>query len=175
MKKYIHSFLVARFQPFHNGHKSLIDKMLNESKYATIIVGSAQDSKSSKNIFNAEERIYMLKNVYGEKENMNIFPLNDIPSDDEWYGYVMQNLAEKSKKFGKVEAFYCGGIDEGKWFDKGELKIEMLDRNTQIGNLKISGTEIRNMIKNNDNLWKNYVPQQNINFIENYIKKNKNN
>ena len=84
-------------------------------------------------------------------------------------------FSEKSKKFGKVEAFYCGGIDEGKWFDKGELKIEILDRNTQIGNLKISGTEIRNMIKNNDNLWKNYVPQQNINFIENYIVKNKNN
>ena len=73
------------------------------------------------------DSIEIKKNVYGEKENMNIFPLNDIPSDDEWYGYVMKNLAEKSKNFGKVQAFYCGGIDEGKWFDKGELKIEMLD------------------------------------------------
>lgn len=171
MIKYKHSFLISRFQPFHNGHKSLIDKMLNESKYSTIIIGSAQESRTVKNIFNTEERLKMLKNIYGENKNINIFLLEDIPNDSEWYSYVIKNLENKSNKFGTIEAFYCGGVEEGKWFDKGKLKIEILDRNKQSMNLKISGTEIRKMIRNNDDLWKKYVPKENINLIEDYINK----
>ena len=62
MFKYNHGFIVSRFQPFHNGHKSLVDKMLKESKYSTIILGSAQESRTQKNPFTAEERINMIKN-----------------------------------------------------------------------------------------------------------------
>ena len=59
MYKYNHSFIVSRFQPFHNGHKSLIDKMLNESKYGTIVLGLIQESRTDKNPFNIEEIIAM--------------------------------------------------------------------------------------------------------------------
>ena len=64
MKSWEKQKMVNKVRAFTSGEnqfyptpKALIDKMLNESKYATIIIGSAQDSRSSKNIFNAEERI----------------------------------------------------------------------------------------------------------------------
>ncbi len=63
MIKYRHGFLVSRFQPFHNGHKSLVDKMLKESTYGTIVLGLAQESRTAKNPFTAEERIFMINNV----------------------------------------------------------------------------------------------------------------
>ena len=71
------------------------------------------------------------------------------------------------------EAFYCGGVEEGSWFDKGELKIEILDRLKQDSKLKISGTEIRDMIKNNDESWKKYIPKENIKYIEDFFQSHK--
>ena len=171
MYKYNHSFIVSRFQPFHNGHKSLVDKMLSESKNGTIVLGLIQESRTDKNPFNLEERIAMIKNVYGDNERLNIFGVKNIEDDSKWYSYVLKNISEQSQNFGKPEAYYCGGIEEASWFDKGELKIEILDRFKQNSNLKISGTEIRNMIKNHDDKWKNFVPKQNIEFIENFFKK----
>lgn len=171
--KYRHGFIVSRFQPFHNGHKSLVDKMLKESKYGTIVLGLAQESRTAKNPFTAEERIFMIKNVYGDLKNLNIFAVNDIPNDNKWYDYVILNIREKSKNFGEPEAFYCGGKEEGDWFDKGYLNIEILDRLKQDEKLKISGTEIRDMIRIGDNSWKDYIPEENINFVDEFFKTHK--
>ena len=169
MLKYNHSFIVSRFQPFHNGHKSLVDKMLNESKYSTIVLGLAQESRTKKNPFTPEERIFMVKNVYGDRDDLNIFAVDDIPNDNEWYDYVLNKILQNSYKFGKPEAFYCGGKEEANWFDKGELRIEILDRFTQEYKLKISGTEIRDMIKNKNELWKTFIPSVNVKFVEDFF------
>jgi hypothetical protein len=92
--------------------------------------------------------------------------MDNIPNDDEWYGHVMENLEKNCSSFGKPEAFYCGGIAEGNWFDKGELVIEILDRKKQTGYFDISATHIRNMIKDHNDNWKKFVPQENIELIE---------
>lgn len=171
--KYKHSFIVSRFQPFHNGHKSLVDKMLRESRYGTIVLGLAQESRTAKNPFTAEERIFMIKNVYGELKNLNIFAVDNISNDNKWYDYIILHIREKSKKFGEPEAFYCGGEEEGAWFDKGYFKIEILDRLQQEDKLKISGTEIRDMIRVGDDSWKEYVPEENVDFIEKFFEKHR--
>lgn len=173
MKKYSHGFLVSRFQPFHNGHKSLVDKMLQESKNATIILALAQESRTQKNPFTPQERMYMVKNVYGDLKNLNIFALDDIPDDGKWRSYILKNLEQKSAKFGKPEAFYAGGEYEASWFDGGDLKIEILDRTKQKDNLLISGTEIRDMIRRNDDSWKKYIPEQNVKFVEDFFRTHK--
>jgi cytidyltransferase-like protein len=165
VKTYGHAFLVARFQPLHNGHRSLIDKMLRETEKSTIILGSAQESRTEKNPFDVEERLTMIRNIYGVRENLKIFALNNIPNDDEWYGYVMKNIEKNCSLFGKPEAFYCGGTEEGSWFDKGELVIEILDRKKQRGYFDISATRLRDMIKNHDESWKKFVPEENVELI----------
>ncbi|MDR1425398.1 MAG: adenylyltransferase/cytidyltransferase family protein [Rickettsiales bacterium] len=166
MKRYKHSFLTGRFQPFHNGHRSLIDKMLRETVNSTIIVGSAQESRTEKNPFNTEERFLMLDNIYGHGKNIRMFALDNIPNDDEWYGHVLKNIKNNCFPFGKPEAFYCGGLEEASWFDKGELAIEILDRKKQIGYFDISATSIRNMIKNHDDSWKKFIPEENLELVE---------
>lgn len=172
MTKYQHGFMVSRFQPFHNGHRSLLDKMLNECNHATLILGSAQESRTAKNPFNVEERIFMIKNVYGNLKKLDIFCINDIPNDNKWYDHVMLLLKENSKKYRSIDAYYCGSADDGKWFDDGYINIEVLDRTKQEGYLNISGTEIRDMIRNNDISWKNYIPEQNVDFVENFFEEN---
>ena len=170
MKKYKHSFMIARFQPFHNGHKSIIDKMLIESKNITIILGSAQEKGTSKNPISASQREKLIRNIYGEKSNIKILSLKDVDTDlDGWYKYVMKFLEEKVPEFGFPDAYYCGDMENGHYYDKGEFKIEIVKRENQKGYKKISATEIRDMIKNHDDRWKKYIPKENLKLIEAFL------
>ena len=170
MKKYNHSFMIARFQPFHNGHKSIIDKMLNESENITIILGSAQEYGTEKNPLNVNQRQNLIEKIYGKKENMKILSLNDIDCDiDYWYNYVLKFLKEKVPNFGFPNAYYCGDMENGHYYNKGEFIIEVVNRENQKGFKKISATEIRSMIKKHDDNWKNYIPKEIIHLIEEYL------
>ena len=171
MKKYNHSFLVARFQPFHNGHKMIIDKMLEESKYITIILGSAQESGTDSNPLSIKQRLNLIENIYGKRDNIKIFFMNDIDCDeDTWYQYVIKFLKENIPQFGFPNAYYCGDMINGKFYNKGEFKIEVIDRESQKGYYKISATEIRDMIRKDNNEWKNYIPKENHDLVEKYFK-----
>ena len=171
MKKYNHSFMVARFQPLHNGHKMIIDKMLKESKYVTIILGSCQESGTESNPLSPEQRLNLLVNIYNKKENMKILFMNDINCGaDEWYIQIKKFLKDNVPQFGFPDAYYCGDMINGSYYNKGEFKIEVIDRDLQEGYYKISATEIRDMIKNNNDKWKNYIPKENHELIEKYFK-----
>ena len=171
MKKYSHSFMIARFQPLHNGHKTIIDKMLSESNYVTIILGSAQESGTKTNPLSPEQRQKLIENLYGLKKNMKILFMNDIDCDeDTWYKHVINFLKENTKEFGFPEAYYCGDMKNGSYYDKGEFKIINVERENQKGFNNISATEIRDMIKNNNPNWKLYIPKENHELIEKYFK-----
>ena len=170
MKKYNHSFMIARFQPFHNGHKSIIDKMIKESENITIILGSAQESGTENNPLSVEKRIKLIQNIYGDKQNIKILSLNDEDCDsDAWYKIVINFLKEKASEFGFPDAYYCGDLENGHYYDKGEFKIENVKREEQKGCKKISATEIRKMIKNHDENWKKYRPKKNVRLIEDFL------
>jgi len=53
-------FLIGRFQPFHNGHVQLVEKIATEVDELVIGIGSAGDSHSERNPFTAGERIRMV-------------------------------------------------------------------------------------------------------------------
>ena len=171
MKKYSHSFMLARFQPLHNGHKTIIDKMLSESKNVTIILGSAQESGTGPNPLTPEQRLKLIENLYGKKDNMKIFFMNDVDCDaDEWYHHVVNFLKKNADVFGFHDAYYCGDMNNGSYYDKGEFKIINVERENQTGFNDISATKIRNMIKNNDEKWKLYIPKENHELVEIYFK-----
>ena len=171
MKQYNHSFLVARFQPFHNGHKMIIDKMLKESKYITIILGSAQESGTDRNPLSPEQRLTLLEHIYNKKENLKILFFNDIDCDaDAWYIHIINFLKKNVPQFGFPDAYYCGDMMNGNFYNKGEFKIVVIDRELQEGYYKISSTEVRNMIRNNNYEWKNYIPKEIHELVEKYFK-----
>ena len=116
MKKYAHSFMLARFQPLHNGHKTIIDKMLSESKNVTIILGSAQESGTGPNPLTPEQRLNLIENLYGKQNNMKIIFMNDIDCDaDAWYHHVVKFLKKNADEFGFPDAYYCGDMKNGSY------------------------------------------------------------
>jgi bifunctional NMN adenylyltransferase/nudix hydrolase len=181
--KYNHGFIIIRAQPFHKGHKSLIDKMITECKNITLFLGSTQEKGTIKNPLTFKERKLMIETIYPQNSQIKIFPLPDLSNYDkdkyiqekqsdrgEWYNYVLKNLKEKNPQANKPEAFYCGNDFDGHWFNDGIIHIEKIERTKQKGYKLISATEIRKMIKNKNPQWKKYIPQETVKLAEKLIK-----
>lgn len=165
LKQFKHGFVIMRAQPFHNGHRSLIDKMLIECENITVFFGSIQESRTEKNPFTFEERKTMFLNVYSIRKNIKIFGIQDIPhSDDEWYSNVINIL--KFESFGMPNVYYCGDDVNGSYLDRGDFKIVKFDRTKQTGDSDISATEIREMWKSGDESWRAFVPVENIKYLQ---------
>ncbi|MCX8147057.1 MAG: adenylyltransferase/cytidyltransferase family protein [Candidatus Woesearchaeota archaeon] len=150
---------IGRFQPFHNGHLKLIKdsiKSLNLEKI--IIVVAIPLRKTERDPFSADDRIEMIKRAL-EEENINNFyltKLKDIPSDDEYVNHVREN----------VPPFNVVIVGESKLneklFKKAGFKVITSERL-----LGISSTMIRELMRKNNEKWKDYVPKA----VADYIKK----
>lgn len=73
-KKY--TLFIGRWQPFHLGHKYIIDKALKQGKNVAIAIRDTE--LSEKNPYTVEQRDEMIKRIYGNK--VKIFPIYDIES-----------------------------------------------------------------------------------------------
>lgn len=76
-KKY--ALFIGRWQPFHLGHKYLIDRALEEGKNVAIAVRDTE--LSEKNPYTLDQRIEMIKRVYKDyQDRVQVFPICDIES-----------------------------------------------------------------------------------------------
>jgi len=71
-----HALFIGRWQPFHNGHKFLIDKTLSEGKNVCIAIRDTEISE--KNPYTYEQRAEMIERIYGDK--VKIIRIPDIES-----------------------------------------------------------------------------------------------
>lgn len=82
---------IGRFQPFHLGHKSVIDEALKRAKNVIMLIGSANLPRSLRNPFTVEERTSMIKGAYNEAtaERIHCVGLDDaLYNDTRWLQYV---------------------------------------------------------------------------------------
>lgn len=93
MKRYKKGIIIGRFQPFHFGHKHLIQKALEVCD--TLVIGLGSINKYDKdNPFSIEKRHAMLAQFLEKEEVKNriekIIDIPDNPSDEKWFEYIMQ-------------------------------------------------------------------------------------
>lgn len=63
---------IGRFQPFHNGHLSVLEKMVDDGcDEIVILIGSANAYKSIKNPWTFYERVEMIRNVLSNNEKFS--------------------------------------------------------------------------------------------------------
>jgi len=68
----MNSLFIGRWQPFHEGHKALIDKVLSEGK--PVAIGIRDTKVSEDNPYTVEERKKMIEDVYGDKVQCFVVP-----------------------------------------------------------------------------------------------------
>ena len=158
MKKVTNDFqiglFVGRFQPLTIGHCFVIDEALKNCDILIIAIGSSQESRTIKNPFSIETRLEIFNSVYYKeiKDKKMIcvgVPDRKVPKDDLGRGeYLFDCIYKKTNLIPNV-IFEGSEIARNYWFDN---KIKRVTVNRF--KIPISGTDIRNYIRNDD--YENY-------------------
>ncbi|MBS7703343.1 NUDIX domain-containing protein [Chelatococcus asaccharovorans] len=113
-----HDFLVfiGRFQPFHIGHKHILDTALENSDRVIVIVGSADSPRTPRNPFTYEERRGMIAGNYQwevENNRLIIEAITDNQyNDDAWIAEVQRIVSDKVLHLGNGGGFHVHGTKD---------------------------------------------------------------
>lgn len=147
---------IGRFQPFHLGHKKVIDMILEHMDEVIIGVGGAEASHSEKNPFTAGERVQMITNTFeSESSRMYVIPIVDIERNAIWTSHV-ETLCPP------FDVVYTNNSLVSRLFTEAGYDVrnhELIDRD------KLSGTQVRSMILH-DGDWQSRVPNSVVETIE---------
>jgi len=84
------AFYIGRFQPFHNGHLTVIDRITKEADELIIGIGSAQLSHDLENPFTAGERVLMItRALVGLSRPFYVIPIEDIKRNALWVAHII--------------------------------------------------------------------------------------
>jgi nicotinamide-nucleotide adenylyltransferase len=141
-------FYIGRFQPYHNGHQSVLEHIAGKVDEIIIGVGSAQLSHQVDNPFTAGERVLMItRSLASLGCPFYVIPIEDIQRNALWVAHV-QSMTPP------FDICYSSNPLVVRLFDEGGINVQspaMYERET------LSGTEIRRRILNNEP-WKSLVP-----------------
>jgi nicotinamide-nucleotide adenylyltransferase len=92
----VRGLIIGRFQPFHEGHRSLVAAIHARRPEETLIlgIGSAQESFTWKNPFTSSERFEMIDRALAGQEvgRVHIVPVADIQRHAQWVDYLVNLL-----------------------------------------------------------------------------------
>jgi len=141
-------FYIGRFQPYHNGHQSVLEHIADEVDEIVIGVGSAQLSHTIDNPFTAGERVLMITcSLASLGCPFYVIPIEDIKRNALWVAHV-QSMTPP------FDLCYSSNPLVVQLFNEAGIQVQspsMYERDTH------SGTEIRRRMLNNKS-WKNLVP-----------------
>ena len=153
LKPYDVALIVGRFQPFHNGHKSLVDTALKLCDRVLILVGSAQEYGTLRNPYSASTSIDVIRAIYGaDNEIVRVAELNDLTNENDitadWGRYVLDNVKMHIRKKPSLMVY---GNDEfrSRWFDPEDI-TETAEIVIPRSRLPISATQLREALVRDD-------------------------
>ena len=85
----IRGFYIGRFQPYHEGHHRMVDRITEDVDELVLGVGSADGSHTTHDPFTAGERIMMItKALAGFDLVTYVVPIEDIDRNSVWVSHV---------------------------------------------------------------------------------------
>lgn len=146
---------IGRFQPFHNGHKAVIDKALELAQSVIVLIGSANEPRTIKNPFTWQERAWMIRETYGDV-HLDCFPIEtNLYNDQSWVVQVQSiidqySITEEGIPIGIIghkkdeSSYYLNMFPQWEFIEVP--LVEPLDA-TQIRNMYFSSNCNRNWFK----------------------------
>ncbi|WP_226012349.1 nicotinamide-nucleotide adenylyltransferase [Halomicrobium salinisoli] len=153
-------FYIGRFQPYHNGHHTVVETIAGEVDELVLGIGSAGDSHSTRNPFTAGERIMMITKAVREFEREHdlvtyVVPIEDLNRNSVWVSHV-QSMCPS------FDVAYSNNPLVIRLFEEAGIEVrqsEMFDRD------RLEGSDIREaMIDDED--WRGRVPDAAVETIE---------
>lgn len=87
--------VMGRWQIYHKGHQTLMNKALSGFGKVIVVIGSAFHARDTVNPFNWEERKAMISSTLtlSELERVSFFPVRDYYDDDRWNEAVSKGVS----------------------------------------------------------------------------------
>lgn len=138
------ALFVGRFQPFHNGHLSVVEMVLEEFERVIMVIGSAEENLTEENPWTAGERISMIEASMRAAgiaaERCLIVPVRNIHNYALWVDHVRQYVPP-------FECVYTGSELVQKCFERAGVPVIWVPRVNPV-----SGTMVRERIRKGESL-----------------------
>ena len=173
--KYNYLIYIGRFQPFHNGHKYIIEEGLKISNNIIVFCGSSNQTRTLQNPFTFTERRKFILNSFSELHinKIQIAPLDDCENDIEWIKRVEKKVRRMVRNTPENRVALIGHTKDNSCY---YLKLFEKWKYFEIKNFaEINATYIRNAIFiTNDkckieNKIKKLVPPEVLKFILDFL------
>jgi len=153
-------FYIGRFQPYHNGHHTVVEEIATEVDELVLGIGSAGDSHTDHDPFTAGERIMMITRAVREFERENdlvtyVVPIEDLNRNSVWVSHV----ESMSPSF---DVAYSNNPLVIRLFEEAGIEVrqsKMFDRE------RLEGSDIREAMIRGDS-WRERVPDAVVETIE---------
>jgi len=146
----IRGLYLGRFQPFHNGHKTVIEEIAKEVDELIIGIGSSQISHEVKHPFTAGERVLMItQSLKHLKIPVYVIPIEDINRNAVWPSHVASTVPP-------FDVVYSSNPLVVRLFNESGYTVKspkMVERKN------LSGTYIRKLMQE-DGEWESLVPAE---------------
>lgn len=156
-RQYDYLVFIGRFQPFHVGHKEVLDKALELADKVIVLVGSSNQPRTIKNPFTFAERKDMIRESYMRSplseddeefpaNRIVIEPLRDNKYNDQAWAVSVQNVVKRvDASFGWSDKPRRGGIighvkDESSYYLELFPQWDLIDHEI---NEEVHATDIR--------------------------------
>ncbi|WP_257298936.1 nicotinamide-nucleotide adenylyltransferase [Haloarchaeobius sp. FL176] len=141
-------FYIGRFQPYHNGHHSMVETIADEVDELVLGIGSAGDSHSEHDPFTAGERIMMLRKSLVDSDLVTYaVPIEDLERNSVWVSHV-QSMSPT------FDVAYSNNPLVIRLFEEAGIEVRqspMFNRDV------LEGSEVRERMVEGDD-WESLVP-----------------
>ena len=140
---------VGRFQPFHNGHLSIVKESLTHCARLILVIGSAQESGTEQNPFDKNLRRRCIERALGDlNQRVIVICVDDraqVSDDSAWGEYMLKEVERQTGLRPTINFQGKEGI-RSRWFDGIDIINLEVDRNV----VPVSATQVRKAILNNN-------------------------
>lgn len=148
--KYDLAVFVGRFQPLHNGHLQNINKALTLADRCLVLVGSANQPRTTKNPFTADERQAMVHIATDGNPRVHSSPIEDtIYQETKWVEQVQAAVHRFAEKVGAKRIAIIGyEKDESSYYNRSFPTWDFIDIGAyaEHGGHPIDATKIRELL-----------------------------
>jgi len=172
MIMYDFAIVIGRFQPFHNGHRCLVDHAFTIAREVIIVVGSHRAPISIRNPWSTAERETCIRNALSDRDctKLHILPIQDSAYNfTDWIMRVQQSITAVT---GDSSVAIVGHFKDDTSFYLNYFPQWFLDKMpTQADG--ISATEIRNAVfEDRMSDVEKYLPGAVVNVLDKWMKQN---
>ncbi|WP_247729409.1 nicotinamide-nucleotide adenylyltransferase [Halovivax limisalsi] len=132
---------IGRFQPFHDGHYSVVERIAADVDELVLGIGSADASHTARNPFTAGERIMMLTKSLADFDLVTYaVPIEDLERNSVWVSHVESMSPDFDVAYSNnplvIQLFREAGVEvrQSPMYNRGVLEgSEVRERMTEDG------------------------------------------